>query len=260
MAPLLTLTPLPRMSKKALPAPLAKAILHIFANCGRGVWLVGGTALAAYYAEHRRSDDIDLFAGNPDAFRAAVLAVKSLKGLGAELEHESQSPLYYRAGIRFHGHEFNADVVLDEHVHAVGDAHKTQEGVVVASIQTLMAMKVACLVSRCSEKDLFDLDWLFAHAGEPAPAELVELGSSMDAGLTVETLLISLKGAMLRKDACGFFLSGARLTRNEVYKKVVALQKKLIHALLEYEKSIPLSSDAAALRQAVKEMKKLMRK
>jgi hypothetical protein len=129
--------------------------------------------------------------------------------------------------------------------------------VIVADIKTLMAMKMACLVSRCSEKDLFDLDWLFANAGTPTTAELVELGAGIDAGLSVETLLISLKGALLRKEACGFILPGSRLTKDAAYKKIIALQQKLIRSLLEYEKSLPLSSDAAALRQAVKEIGKL---
>ena len=45
--------------------------------------LVGGTALAGYYAGHRRSDDLDLFVRDEAACRAAVLAVKSLVTLGA---------------------------------------------------------------------------------------------------------------------------------------------------------------------------------
>ena len=84
MAPLFSRTLIPRktISATTSPAPLREALLHIFENTGGGLWLVGGTALAGYYAEHRRSDDLDLFAIDEPAHRAAILAVKSLVRLG----------------------------------------------------------------------------------------------------------------------------------------------------------------------------------
>ncbi|MBF0105059.1 MAG: nucleotidyl transferase AbiEii/AbiGii toxin family protein [Deltaproteobacteria bacterium] len=40
--------------------------------------LVGGTALSAYYAEHRYSYDLDLFAATDTSFKAATQAVKTI--------------------------------------------------------------------------------------------------------------------------------------------------------------------------------------
>ncbi|MEW6751646.1 MAG: nucleotidyl transferase AbiEii/AbiGii toxin family protein [Candidatus Latescibacterota bacterium] len=68
---------------RALPAPLYRALTRVFAQGISGCVLVGGTALAGYYAEHRRSDDLDLFTRDEPPFRAAVLAARSVAALGA---------------------------------------------------------------------------------------------------------------------------------------------------------------------------------
>ena len=59
-----------------LPFPLLQALRHVFAQGLNDCVLVGGTALAGFYAGHRRSDDLDLFTGSATAFTQAVLAVR----------------------------------------------------------------------------------------------------------------------------------------------------------------------------------------
>ena len=49
------------LAAQILPPPLYRALTHLSAQDLNGVMLVGGTALAGYYAGHRRSDDLDLF-------------------------------------------------------------------------------------------------------------------------------------------------------------------------------------------------------
>ena len=51
------------LAAEVLPPPLYRALTHVFAQGIDGAMLVGGTALAGYYAGHRRSDDLDLFTG-----------------------------------------------------------------------------------------------------------------------------------------------------------------------------------------------------
>ena len=62
MAPLSLreIKPLERMSKKSTSPALYEALKIIFSHVDKDVWLVGGTALAGFYAAHRQSDDIDL--------------------------------------------------------------------------------------------------------------------------------------------------------------------------------------------------------
>ena len=78
--------------------------------------LVGGTALAGFYAGHRRSDDLDLFTGSTTAFTQTVLAVRSLRALGVELHEVAHSNQYLRAVCNHRELAFTVDVVLDEHV------------------------------------------------------------------------------------------------------------------------------------------------
>ena len=79
------------------PAPLHRALKHIFADNIDGTMLVGETALAGYYAGHRRSDDLDLFTDGPLAHKAAVQAVKSLRTLGTSLADERSSGQFHHS-------------------------------------------------------------------------------------------------------------------------------------------------------------------
>ncbi|MBI5299438.1 MAG: nucleotidyl transferase AbiEii/AbiGii toxin family protein [Deltaproteobacteria bacterium] len=257
MASLQNIKPASRISGSTTPPALREALYHIFSGCGEGLWLVGGTALAGYYAKHRRSDDLDLFAVDETAHRAATLAAKSLKNKGALLTNERTTPNYYHADAQFRGHPFTIDIVLDEHLHATGKAIQTQDKIWVADLPTLFAMKAACLISRCSEKDLFDLDWILSHVPHFEIENLIQAGAQFDGGLNVETLLISLQGGTLHKEACHFLLPKSSMTVAEAYKKIIALRETLIEKLMVYQKKLSLSNDAKALAQAVKDQKKI---
>lgn len=259
MAPLRfpNIKPKEHISQKVSLSVLREVLRHIFSQAVDGLWLVGGTALAGYYAEHRRSDDLDLFAMDATAHRACILAVKSLAKKGAQLSNERTSPYYHHVDIQFKNHTFTIDCVLDENLHRIGNAIKTGDGVWVADLPTLFTTKAACLVSRCSEKDLFDLDWLVAHAEDFHISDLVTLGFRIDGGLTVETLLISINGARLNKERCHFLPPKSSLTVEKAYKKIISLQKKFIEDLLEYEKTLPLSEEVKNLSRALKDQKKL---
>lgn len=247
--------PRPTISATAVSPALRKALRFIFHQITGGVWFVGGSALAGYYAEHRRSDDIDLFVANNQAHQEAMRAVKALTTERALLTHEATSPIFYRTDVQWLEQHFTISIVIDEALHRVGGAHRTRDGVWVADLETLLAMKIACLVSRCSEKDLFDLDWLFARLAIPPPDEMVSLGQRIDGGVTSETLLLALKGAILRKEACGFVLPASRVTPAGAYQKVVALQKKLIRTLVVYERQRPLSEEIKVLARAARRLK-----
>lgn len=257
--PLKNIKPKDRISLATTPPALKEALIHIFQNAGPGLWLVGGTALAGYYAEHRRSDDLDLFAITPEAHRAAILAVKSLQKMGAVFSNERNSPYYYHADSRWKNHPFTIDVVLDENIGLTGAAITTGEGVVVADLPTLFSQKAACLISRASEKDLFDLDWMFEKRGRIDVDEILQAGVQIDGGMNVEALLISLQGSVLRKEACHFLLPQSKMTPEQAYKKIEKLKKKIIALLLEYEKKQPLSPEIKALSAAIKKPKKSSR-
>lgn len=247
------IAPRDRISEKTSPAAIRKALHEIFSGIDEGLWLVGGTALAGYYAEHRRSDDLDLFAIDEMTFQMATGAVRSLAKKGASLSGERKSHTFFHVDALFQGHPFTIDVVLDENLHRVGTAHRTEEGVLVANLPTLFGSKVACLINRCSEKDLFDLDWIFERLGKIDVPQMVQAGNEFDAGLSTETLLIGLQGARLRKEACGFLLPGSGVTIDQAFDRINSLRKRLIEAVLEFEKKQPLSGGLKQLSRAVKQ-------
>ncbi len=252
MASLQQIKPFSQISKKALPLALRQSLKHIFANTNDGgIMLVGGTALAGYYAEHRRSDDLDLFVGSPIDFEKTYRAVQLLKKEKARFSNEYRTPAYFRAEILWQRHTYTIDIVLDENLFKVGKAVRTDDRIWVADLETLFAMKSACLISRCSEKDLFDLDWLLARKREWQIGELIEHGSKIDLGLNPESLLVSLKGASLRKEACHFLLPGSPISVIQAYSKITNLHQTLIRKILEYEKKLPPSPEAQNLRKRV---------
>ena len=222
------------------------------------MWLVGGTALAGFYAEHRKSDDLDLFVGDLISYQTTLRAVQSLKSKGAIFSSESSSSNYYHSLVQFLNHQFTIDIVLDEQLHRIGLGVKTKDSIWVADINTLLATKIGTLVSRCSEKDLFDLDWLLTRVPEYKIKDLIETGAQIDAGLNAETLLISLQGATLRKEACHFLLAESKITIDQAYKKIETLRKTLIQKLLDHEKKSLLSEKSLAIKQTLSDFKKTL--
>lgn len=247
-----TIKPKPKLSQKSSPFALGETLKHIFHYVNEGLWLVGGTALAGFYAEHRRSDDLDLFATDATTFRSATLAVQALKQQGASFSNERRTPNYFRAELEYKDHVFTVDIVLDENLHKVGKAFQVENGIWVVDLPTLFASKVACLISRCSEKDLFDLDWIFSKIGKISVEEMIEKGLRFDGGVSVETLLMSLHGALLREEGCHFLLLDSPITPKDAFQRIEQLREKLIRALLEYEKNLPPSEEVLALSEAVK--------
>lgn len=235
-----------RLAARVLPAPLYRALGHVFSHANEGVMLVGGTALSGYYAGHRRSDDLDLFVDSLPAYTATVLAVRSLADLGSSSSGERSSAHFYHATCHLDGHDFTVQVVVDRCVFDVGRALAADDGVRVADLETLLKMKAATLVSRAGEKDLFDLAWLFdRHRRLDIPA-LLTLGAEIDAGMNGEAVMISLVGADLRASACGFSLAE---TPEQVFETVTRVRDGLIRGLDRHLRSLPAPPLAALVRK-----------
>ena len=234
-----------------MPPLLLQALRHVFAQGLSDCVLVGGTALAGFYAGHRRSDDLDLFAGSATAFTQAVLAVRSLRTIEVELEERSHSNQYFRAVCYHRQLAFTVDVVLDEGGVSLSDTNTAGE-VVVAGLPALLAMKAAALVSRCSEKDLYDLLWLFDAFPERELAELIELGRTVDRGVTGETLIYSIGSTELDRAACTFAVEFGTSAAT-VYSRISALLRELLTAL-----DLHLSRNATStLREVVRRVRRL---
>ena len=192
------------LAARVLPGPLYRALKHVFAQGVADALLVGGTALAGYYAGHRRSDDLYLFVRDTSAFQAMVHATESSRTLGCTIEPRQRTAQFFDATCELSGHSFAVQVVIDARLFDIGQARRADDGVVVAELTTILKQKAATLVSRCSEKDLYDLQWLFRHFPTLQLESLMTLGAEVDAGMTAESVMLSLTGTTLRKSACGF--------------------------------------------------------
>ena len=234
------------LAAEVLPAPLYRALTHVFAQGVQGVMLVGGTAIAGYYAAHRRSDDLDLFTEDPLAQKAAILSVQSLRQLGTSFADVRSSAHFYHAACRLDGHDFTVQVVLDSNLFAIGSGLEADDGVVVASPETLLKMKAATLVSRASEKDLYDLAWFFREDNQLDIAKLIALGKEVDGGTNGEAILTSLVGAEMHESACDFSLSQSP---KEVLTEVVRVQKSLIQGVKSHLREQPAPPIAALIRK-----------
>jgi hypothetical protein len=234
------------LAARVLPEALYRALTHVFAQGISRSMLVGGTALAGYYAGHRRSDDLDLFTEDPLSQESTVLAVRLLREIGADVADERSSAHFYHATCRLKGHAFTAQVVLDSNLFQVGASLRARDGVLVADLRTLLMMKAATLVSRGAEKDLYDLVWLFEQDRELDVPQLIDLGARIDGGMNAEALLINLVGTELRESACDFSLIEPR---NEVFVKVTRLRNALIQGLDELLKGQAAPPIAALLRK-----------
>lgn len=241
-----------------MPEGLREAIEYIFDQDISDTTLVGGTALSGYYAGHRQSDDIDLFVRDETSFRATCLAVDSLVGIGAtKLQQLQKSKQLYKALYLHRQHEFTIDIVIDSSFHSVADSHKI-DSAQVASLLDILRMKMATLVSRCSEKssekDLYDLIWLFTHFKDLSLKEKIELGNNIDAGLTAQNALAVLSSTKIRKEACGFcsgLKDGAKPPKS-VYEEIQSFRKQLIQQLIELSKQAPSATGIDKIKKSLK--------
>jgi hypothetical protein len=144
------------------------------------------------------------------------------------------------------GHDFTAQVVLDSNLFAVGSGIEADDGVVVATPETLLKMKAATLVGRASEKDLYDLAWLFERDDRLDVPTLIALGKEVDGGMNGEAFLINLVGTEMRKPACGFSLTQSP---EEVLAEVTRVREGLIQGVESHLRKQPAPPIAALIRK-----------
>lgn len=244
--------PSAELAEQTLPGPLWQSLVDIFApGIGDSV-LVGGSALSGFYAAHRRSDDLDLVTRASESFRAASLSVKNLQERGVHLQHAFSSAMYHRAVCERDDHRFTVDIVLDSQFFDVGRWHALEQGPVVASLETLLMTKSAAMVSRASEKDLYDLLWLLEHFPGLSLDRLIAYGRRIDGGLDRESLLLSLSGAVLREEACDFSLDPS-IGPRQVFEQIESLRNQLVEELADPGRARP----PARLEEMARRVKKL---
>jgi predicted nucleotidyltransferase component of viral defense system len=151
--------------------------LYKIEDVRRNFYLTGGTALSAYYLQHRYSDDLDLFTHSVSIESIGPLVQDALALEGLNIGSERRSPSFHRYKVN---DSLQLDLVRDVDFR-VGSPQLI-EGVMVDSKKNIAVNKVCAIYGRLDPKDYIDLFFLLKD-GEFEIADLLRLTQKKDAGL-----------------------------------------------------------------------------
>jgi predicted nucleotidyltransferase component of viral defense system len=122
-------------------------------------YLTGGTALTAYYLEHRISDDLDFFTlEKPDQLFLQTFTQKIKEGLGAEdVRYEK---LYDRNQFFFYFPNGELKIEFTQYPFPQLNPPIKKDGVLIDSLRDITANKLVTLLDRFDPKDFADLYFL----------------------------------------------------------------------------------------------------
>lgn len=165
-------------------------VLQRFFDVESDFFLTGGAALAGFYLHHRSTTDLDLFTTSDDALaRGRTTLPHIAAALGCRFSWKHESPDFRRAALSREDEALVVDLVRDR---APQTHPKTHHGdIVVDSIEELLANKLAALVGRQEERDLFDVFRLEQHGLRVEDA--LALAEQKDGAATSATLAWLLK-------------------------------------------------------------------
>ncbi|MCC7162515.1 MAG: nucleotidyl transferase AbiEii/AbiGii toxin family protein [Anaerolineae bacterium] len=148
---------------------------------GQKFFLTGGTALAAFYLEHRFSEDIDLFTLDDDALGFADRTIQQVaQELGASFSISVATPTFRQMFLTIPTESLKIDLVRDINVQF--GAHWTVGRVIVDSLENIGVNKVLAIFGRTTSKDFVDLYFILQEGY--SLGRLVTLAKEKDPGLT----------------------------------------------------------------------------
>ncbi len=148
------------LSPKDVLSALQWEFLSFFFQGAPPFFLTGGTALSAFYLQHRYSQDLDLFTLDSDAFdRVPLYVADTATRLTASVASLQTAPQFRRYQLSRKGESVIMDFVR-EVVPQVSEEKNRFEGIVVDTLDDITANKICTLISRAEIKDYIDLYFL----------------------------------------------------------------------------------------------------
>ncbi|MDP2600109.1 MAG: nucleotidyl transferase AbiEii/AbiGii toxin family protein [Deltaproteobacteria bacterium] len=160
--------------------PLQHKTLQVFFSVPelkRHFYLTGGTALSAFYLQHRLSIDLDFFTHSIDIHEVEPLIEDAFKAKGLRIEKERSSPTFRRWLIN---KELRVDVVRDIDFR-VGTPQLI-DNFMVDDPKNIAVNKITTIYGRLEPKDYVDLYFLKPYLNFDI-MELFKLGQIKDGGL-----------------------------------------------------------------------------
>ncbi|OGQ48606.1 MAG: hypothetical protein A3I09_02790 [Deltaproteobacteria bacterium RIFCSPLOWO2_02_FULL_47_10] len=159
---------------------LQKKMLEIFFSVPElkeHFYLTGGTALSAFYLQHRLSDDLDLFTHSVDIETAALLFEDALRNSGAVFSKERSSSTFRRYKVKG---SLQVDLVRDVDFRL--GSPQLKGDFMVDSPQNIALNKVLAIYGRLDPKDYVDLYFLKPTSNFDI-MEMIDLAKNKDAGI-----------------------------------------------------------------------------
>lgn len=166
--------------------PLQQDFLVRFFRQTQDFFLTGGTALAAFYLSHRRSEDLDLFTLSEGAIDIVPSIVNAIAAsIKASLTPITTSPFFRRYLLQRGSEGTVVDFVREIAPQIVQE--KTRFGdIIVDSLEDIAANKICTILGRGEMKDFIDLYFLHRYGVDIKKA--MEWARQKDAGVSATTL------------------------------------------------------------------------
>lgn len=166
--------------------PLQRDFLENFFKRTQDFFLTGGTALAAFYLLHRRSEDLDLFTLTESAITLVPSIVNAVTvDIGASLTSITVSPFFHRYLLQRSGEGVVVDFVREVAPQIVHEKSRFGD-IIVDSLEDIAANKICTVLGRSEAKDFIDLYFLHQHGVDIKKA--VQWARKKDSGVSAATL------------------------------------------------------------------------
>jgi hypothetical protein len=209
------------LSPKNILSALQWEFLYSFFEGGPPFFLTGGTALSAFYLQHRYSEDLDLFTLDGDAFdRVPLYVADTAARLTASVASLQVAPQFRRYKIS-RGEEAVIVDFVREMVPQVSQQKNDFDGIWVDTLPDIAANKVCTLLGRAEIKDYIDVYFL-ARAGYPLE-DYIQPAQRKDGGVSRATLAFVLSQVRLSK-VPDFMITPVALTELQEYFQSLAVK------------------------------------
>lgn len=156
-------------------------------------YLTGGTALAAFYLQHRFSEDLDFFTADPNALRLVQPSLTdACQQLGATLHFSRTFNTFIECFVtQPEGESVKLDFAQDTPYRLQPTELNVAFGLQVDNLLDIASNKLSALFDRSAEKDFVDI--YFINQERMAFAEMLPLARQKHVGMDDYWLAISLQ-------------------------------------------------------------------
>lgn len=177
--------------------PFQKRILTTIGNSdlASSFYLTGGTALAAYYLQHRFSEDLDFFATAQEALTGVTTIMTQVaRQLDASVEFTRTFPTFVESFVTSpSGERVKMDFAFDTPFRLQPTEIDPQFGIQVDNVTDIACNKLSALFDRSEPKDFVDV-YFICHEMMPF-SKLFSLAGQKHVGMTHYWMAVAMQNA-----------------------------------------------------------------